>query len=164
MGVSESKSGHENKINLCCFHEWSDEINKKRPNHGYDESGPLTLSIFMPCMTQLKKDGNKTRNNATPDQVTSLQGSFNSLHGSFKSLQGSFGKSSPRNNDSPTSDSNSAKKEINASELPSGWTATQVSNLKDEVRRTASMMRSKPPGFFAVQVARCLRIPSPRFH
>jgi hypothetical protein len=143
MGTSESKSesdGKQQQTSLC-FQNRKDGNKKRRKiarsksNAGRDESGSRSTHWISP-----------------PEQmhasIDAVLGNFEGFHTFQESLRRGFSSENcPR-------DSNAfpSKTEVKTPELPHGWTASQLIQLKDAVHRTASVLQIKSPGFFVLQV------------
>jgi hypothetical protein len=146
MGTSESKSEYAvdaKQTSFCCDQNRKDsEIQRRKfarsksSSVGRNESVQIPSSVFTPWMTQPEQ--NDAGHEAVTEKVVSFQDSL---------------KSVVLSENSSDALSSIPKKGVKTAALPYGWTAAQSINLKDSVHRTASVFRSKPPGFFVVQVS-----------
>jgi hypothetical protein len=146
MGTSESKSEYAvdaQQTSFCCDQNRKDSEKQRRKHArskssiGRNESVQMPSSIFTPWMAQ--PDQNDASHEAVIDKIVNLQDSSKPVILS--------------ENTSNSVNSIPTKKGVKTAALPPGWTSAQLINLKDAVHRTASVIRSKPPGFFAVQVS-----------
>jgi hypothetical protein len=150
MGTSESKSVHEldakhQQNDFCCTQNRKvsrkprRKASRSESSDGRDESVEMSGSIFTAWTSQPEqKDAS---NDSVLEKIVNFQESFGK--GSFKGVLLS---------ENSLNASNPSKKEVKSPELPYGWKASQLKQLKDSVHRTASELRRKSPGFFALQV------------
>ena len=140
MGIVESKLEHAfdaKDTNLCCTQNRKDRVKQRNKNSvGRHESVEIARSVFTAWMPQPEQK------EASHDAV--LEKSVD-LHYPLRLGLSSMNFLS----DFSTS---SREKEAKPLDLPYGWTAAQITSLKDAVRNTASVRRIKRPSFFTVQV------------
>ncbi len=144
MGVVESKLDTKETY-LCCTSNRKDR-RKQRIKNSVGRREPLEmassiLTAWMPKPEQKPEDADAGHNTLLENIAKgreSLRLQSQSL--SLKLLS--------------ASDIRPSEKQAKPSDLPGGWTAAQITNLKDAVHRTASVLRIKKPGFFTLQVTR----------
>ncbi len=137
MGTTESKE--QDAACFCCIRDQKDKKNSSRTKVSM-ESVAMPGSIRMPW-TIWPEQTNDSKD-MVPEKSVSLQDSLG--RNTFSSIK-----------------SQKIKQDEKGSNL---WTSAQLTTLKDAVLRSASTMRCKSPGFFALQVLDPrLRIRAPPF-
>jgi hypothetical protein len=141
MGTSESK--YAQQTNLCCVQNRKDRGKQVRKHSrskcrvGTDE---LSSSI-----SKIRPE----KSEAGHHDEARLE--------KLEILQESLTPAALTENSSSSPDASPTKKAVMPSAIPDGWTAAQLMYLNDSVHYTASVLRRKSPGFFAVQVDYHLR-------
>ena len=142
MGTTDSKEAYAQdaeKAMFCCIRDQKDKKNSSRTKVSI-ESVAMPGSIRMPW-TIWPEQTNDSKD-IVAEKSVSLQDSL--WRNTFSSIK-----------------SQTSKQDEKGSDL---WTSAQLTTLKDAVLRSASTMRCKSPGFFALQVLDPrLRIRAPPF-
>ena len=140
MGVVDSKFEHAldaKPTNLCCTQNRKDRYKKRSENSvGRHDSVEMARSIFTTWMPQ-------------PEQKIA---SCDAAPEENMDIHDSLGLGLLREKFRNASNAITREKEAKLTKLPDGWTAAQITTLKEAVDYTASVRRIKRPSFFTVQV------------
>ncbi len=142
MGTSESKYALDHvdaqQTNLCCDqNRKNSEERMKKKSRSKCRVGPNEQSCSIFKIRPEKNEAGQ-RDDVGLEKFEILQDSLTPAVLTENSLR--FSKTIP------------TKQAAMPSTIPDGWTAAQLMNLNDSVHYTASVLRRKSPGFFAVQV------------
>jgi hypothetical protein len=142
MGTGESKYA---QTNLCCVQNRKNgEEQAKRLSRSKSRVRPAELSSSIFKIRPEKTEAGH-HDEARLEKLEILQESLTPA----VLVESSSGPS--------ISDTIPTKKAAMPSAIPDGWTAAQLVSLNEAVHYTASVLRRKSPGFFAVQVDYHLR-------